>query len=73
MKNVKELREKLSGVFDDLQNGRIDVKTADSLANISGKMISSAVAQIKMQELTGDKTVIPFLKEPKADTGYFDQ
>jgi hypothetical protein len=28
-------------------------------------MISSAVAQIKMQELTGDKNVIPFLREPK--------
>jgi hypothetical protein len=65
MKNVNELREKLSSVFDDLRDGKIDVKTADSLANLGGKMISSAVAQIKMQELTGDKNVIPFLREPK--------
>jgi hypothetical protein len=65
MKNVNELREKLSNVFDDLRAGKIDVKTADSLANLGGKMISSAVAQIKLQALTGDKNTIDFLREPR--------
>jgi hypothetical protein len=66
MKNATELRMDLAAVFDDLRAGAIDTKHASELANIAGKMISSAKAQIEYYELLGGKPAIPFLQEPKA-------
>ena len=66
MKTATQLRNDLAQVFDELRAGSIEIKHASELANIAGKMISSAKAQIDYYELTGDKPVIPFLEEPKA-------
>lgn len=62
MKNVNVLRDNLSKVFDDLQAGTIAVKTAAELANIAGKMINSAKAQLEYHTLRNDTTTkITFL------------
>ena len=61
MKNVKELREHLSTVFTDLQGGSLDHKVAASLANIAGKMISSAKVQLDYHIARKEKRKITFL------------
>ena len=64
MKNVSELRNQLAVVFKELRAGGIEVKDAEALANIAGKMVNSAVAQIKLGELRQDRsTDIAFLRE----------
>jgi len=61
MKNVVELRDKLSEVFEGLTNGTVDNKTAAELANVAGKMINSAKAQLDYHALRGDEPSIKFL------------
>ena len=64
MKNVKELRDHLAKNFGALGDGTLDTKDAEAMTNIAGKMISSAVAQLKMAEINGDRVSIAFLREP---------
>ncbi len=68
MKSATQLRHDLASVFDELRAGAIDTKQASELANLAGKMISSAKAQLEYYELTGQKPVIPFLEETAAVT-----
>ena len=63
MKNVNDLRTTLAGVFRDLQNKEIKFKDADSLANIAGKMINSARAQLEYYKLRRETPQIEFLEE----------
>lgn len=63
MKNCKELRDNLAQVFEDLRSNKIDASKAAELANIAGKMINSAKAQIDYYALTKDAPNIDFLKE----------
>lgn len=63
MKNCKELRDNLAQVFEDLRANKIDAGKAAELANIAGKMINSAKAQIDYYSLTKDAPSIDFLKE----------
>jgi hypothetical protein len=55
MKNVSELRNELSAVYKDLRGGEVDAKVAKELANLAGKMISSAKIQIDYHTMRGDK------------------
>lgn len=61
MRNVEELREGLSHVWDELRAGAIKPHEAAELANIAGKMIASAKVQVEYAALRGDKPEIAFL------------
>ena len=61
MKNVEELRQHLAGVFADLKAGTIKPGEAAELANIAGKMISSAKVQVEYYALRKETPTIPFL------------
>jgi len=61
MKNVNELRKNLSGIFEQLQNKSISTSEAAELANLAGKMISSAKVQIEYYALRKESPVINFL------------
>lgn len=61
MKNVNELRDQLAEVFIGLKNGEVDHKNAAELANIAGKMINSAKAQIEYYSLRKESPTINFL------------
>jgi hypothetical protein len=68
MKNVNELRDNLSTIFEELHKGTIEVKTAAELANIAGKMINSAKAQLDYHAMRKDtKTKITFLHSTDED------
>ena len=64
MKTAKDLREVCADVIQDLRNGDIASREAGAIANIAGKMISSATAQLKHSALRDEVPEIDFLKEP---------
>lgn len=61
MKNVKELIDELSSVFEDLKAGSIERKDADALANLAGKMIGASKVQIEYYALRKEAPTIEFL------------
>ena len=66
MKNCDELRQHLSTVFEDLKSGAIKPSEAAELANIAGKMISSATVQVEYYTLRKESPTIQFLETPNA-------
>lgn len=65
MNNVKELTAQLSEVFAQTKAGTMDVKQAESLANIAGKMIKANLGQLSYYELRKESPSLPFWEEPK--------
>jgi hypothetical protein len=61
MKNVTDLRDRLSTVFNNLESGEIEANKASELANIAGKMINSAKVQIEYYALRKEQPSISFL------------
>lgn len=67
MKNANALRNELAAVFNGLRTGTVDVKDAAELANIAGKMIKSATAQVEYYSLLKVTPRIAFLDEDEPD------
>jgi len=61
MKNVDQVRDRLSTIFDQLESGEIDAKKAAEFANLAGKMINSAKVQIEYYALKKELPAISFL------------
>ena len=61
--NLEDLRTHLSKAFDDLEKNAIDVKKADALANMVGKLISSCKVELEYKGLVArhPNVSIPFL------------
>jgi hypothetical protein len=60
--NVKELRNELIGVFEDLRNRKVSTKDAKELINCAGKIIMSAKAEMDYLKYTKSKKTIDFLE-----------
>jgi hypothetical protein len=60
--NVTGLRDNLIDVFNKLRAKEIGVSEAKELANVSGKIISSAKTQLEYNRYCGSKEEIKFLK-----------
>ena len=41
MKNMNDVRQQMSELYDQLKSGEIDLKTASELANITGKFLKA--------------------------------
>lgn len=65
MKNVNEMRENLSSLYSDLRKGSVDRKDVKELTNICGKMINSAMVQVKYYAERKEMPDITFLNETK--------
>jgi hypothetical protein len=61
--NANELRRELSAVFKGLREGSIKSSDAAELANLAGKMINSAKAQVEYYDLRKEAPSIQFLDE----------
>jgi hypothetical protein len=61
MKNAEELRVELSKVFAELRGGSIKHTEAAELANLAGKMISSAKVQVEYYALRKESPNITWL------------
>ena len=62
MKNAEELRDELAQTFAQLKAGAIKPSEAAELANIAGKMISSAKVQVEYFALRKESPRIAFLE-----------
>lgn len=62
MKNVDQVRDRLSAIFDQLESGEIDAKKAAEFANLAGKMINSAKVQVEYYALKNEHPNIGFLE-----------
>jgi len=61
MKNVKTLRDDLLDTFDKLKAGDIGIAEAKELANVAGKVFSSAKLQLEYNKYAQSKKTIKFL------------
>lgn len=62
MKNAEELRDELAQTFAQLKAGEIKPSEAAELANLAGKMISSAKVQVEYFALRKESPRIAFLE-----------
>ena len=62
MKNAEELRAELAQTFAQLKAGEIKPSEAAELANIAGKMISSAKVQVEYYALRKETPRIEWLE-----------
>jgi len=63
MKNVNEMRDNLADLYADLRSGKADRKDVKELTNICGKMINSAMVQVKYYAERKETPEIDFLNE----------
>lgn len=59
--NVKGLRDELLNTFNKLRGGSIGIQEAKELANVSGKVLSSAKLQLEYNKYTQSQNSIKFL------------
>jgi hypothetical protein len=67
MKNIEELRNNLSALFDQIKTGEMDVKAAAEMNNTAGKIISTLKVQIDYAALRKESPTIEYL-ESSADS-----
>ena len=73
MKNVTELREQLSQVFFELRGGTVKHSDAAELANLAGKMITSAKVQLEYYALRKETPTINFLASVEKQDAHVSQ
>lgn len=61
MKNIEQLRDSLTALFDDLKNGTADVKVAAEMNNTAGKIINTLKVQLEYSEQRKQVPNISFL------------
>lgn len=61
MRNITDLRDNLSTLFEQIKSGEVDVKHAAEMNNTAGKIIASLKVQLDYAELRKDVPTIPFL------------
>ena len=69
MKNCDELRQELALTFEKLKSGEIKPGEAAELANLAGKMISSAKVQVEYYAMRKEAPTIEFLQSPSSKRG----
>jgi hypothetical protein len=69
VKNCDELREELARTFEQLKAGTLKPSEAAEMANIAGKMISSAKVQVEYYALRKESPRIDWLESNNAKEG----
>jgi len=62
MKNVNELRNELSNVFNQLKSNEIDIQQAKTIVATSNSMLKSAQLEMEHSKMIGSSQTIKFLK-----------
>ena len=60
--NVKELRDEMTAVFEQLRDEKIETKRAHELSNAAGKILGTVGIQLKYCLQRGDIPKIEFLE-----------
>ena len=61
MKTMTELRNELTKVFEQLRDGKIELKQAGEMNNTAGKVINTVRAQLEYAKLSKTTPKIDFL------------
>lgn len=61
MKNIKELVDGLSALFEEIKRGEVDVKLASEMNNTAGKIINAQKVQLEYAALKKVEPSIEFL------------
>lgn len=61
MENIKTMRDELIKTFEQLKDGAIGITEAKQLANVAGKVFSSAKLQLEYNKYAQSKKEIKFL------------
>jgi len=61
IQNIKQLRDDLSKVYEDLRSGKLEPREAKEINNTAGKLISTVKVQLDYAGLRGEKPEIDFL------------
>lgn len=61
MRNIEELRNELSSLFDQIKTGQMDVKAAAEMNNTAGKIISTLKVQLDYAALRKESPQIGYL------------
>ena len=61
MKNIKELVDGLSALFEEIKRGEVDVKLASEMNNTAGKIINAQKVQLEYAALKKVEPYIEFL------------
>lgn len=66
--NIEDLRKDLSETYEALRAGTIGIRECKEVANMGGKIISTAKLQLEYNVYTKSKERIPFLEinQPEA-------
>ncbi len=62
MKNVTQLRDELSEVFESLKRTEIDVQQAKAMVATTNSMLKSAQLEMEHSKMTGSSKSIKFLQ-----------
>jgi len=65
MKNIRTLREDLILAYEQFRAKEIGIEEIKNLANMSGKIISNAKAQLEYNKYAGSKKKIDFFEDGK--------
>lgn len=63
IKTMQQLREKVLQAFDDLEEGKIDISEAATIAKLSETVISGLKSEMQYSILTNQTPQIPFYGE----------
>ncbi len=63
MQNIKELREKLSQNYEEMENGTRSLKLGKELANTAGKIIGSLAVELNYNNSMEYQKKIDFLEQ----------
>ena len=62
MQNITELRKSLADNYQQMKDGKMDIKEGKELSNCAGKIIQSLKVELEYQTLLGTKKEIKYLK-----------
>ena len=62
MQNITELRKSLSDNYQQMKDGKMDIKEGKELSNCAGKIIQSLKVELEYQTLLGTTKEIKYLK-----------
>ena len=62
MQNITELRKSLADNYQQMKDGKMEIKEGKELSNCAGKIIQSLKVELEYQTLLGTTKEIEYLK-----------
>ena len=62
MQNITELRKSLADNYQQMKDGKMEIKEGKELSNCAGKIIQSLKVELEYQTLLGTNKEIEYLK-----------